>query len=279
MAILLAILSSLGFGHADFLGGLATRRAAAVSVVVTGHTVGLAVVTVAAPLWGSEGGVLGGMLWGAAAGASGVLGLVTLYHALATTRFNIVAPVTALVGAIVPVGYGLVIGERPEVLAWMGVGLALPALLLITTRRGSSGRSDVVVRAAWFGALAGLLFALFGILISNTTEASGLWPLVGARLASLPTVGALALATRRPLLAGGGALRAALAAGFLDMLSNIALLLALQRGLVSLVILISSLYPAFTVVLARVVLHERLTRLQLGGLLLAGAGVALITVA
>jgi drug/metabolite transporter (DMT)-like permease len=219
------------------------------------------------------------MVWGAAAGTAGALGLVTLYHALATTRFSVVAPVTALVGAMVPVGYGLVIGERPEVLAWAGVALALPALLLITAGGGEDRASRVISRGAWLGALAGCLFALYSIFISRTVDASGLWPLVGARLTSVPLLVTLALGTGRPVRAPAPVLRIALVAGFLDMLSNIFLLLALHRGLVSLVILISSLYPAFTVVLARVVIQERITGRQLLGLLLAGAGVALISVA
>lgn len=279
MAILLAILSSVTIGTADFLGGLASRRSPAVSVVATSHLVGLAVVAVAAPLWAWEGSPAGDMLWGAAAGASGAFGLVTLYHALATTRFTVAAPAAALSGAVIPVVFGVAIGERPEALAWAGVVLALPALLLIGGRGDPAGAGSPIRRAAVLGGLAGLLFALFGIFISRAGEASGLWPLVAARLASLPTIGALAFATRRPLLAAGPALPAALAAGFLDMLANILFLLALQRGLVSLVILISALYPAFTVLLARLVLQERMTRPQLGGLLLAGCGVALIAVA
>jgi drug/metabolite transporter (DMT)-like permease len=281
MAVLLAALSSVAFGGADFLGGLTSRRAPAVTVVFTAHLAGLVVVLAVAPLWGSEGALGSAVLWGAAAGASGAAGLVMLYHALATTRFSIAAPAAALFGAVMPVGYGLVIGERPAALAWVGVLVAIPALLLITsTRREDSDavRSGARRAVAW-GALAGFGFALFGIFISRTTDASGLWPLVGARAASIPAMALLALGLRRPLVAAPPVLGAALVVGVADMGANILYLAALHRGLVSLVVVISSLYPAATVLLARMVLNERLTRRQVLGLGLAGLGIALIAAA
>ena len=246
MAILLAVLSSVAFGGADFLGGLTSRRAPAVTVVFTAHLAGLAVMAVATPLWGAEGPLGAAVLWGAGAGASGAIGLVALYHALATTRFSIAAPAAALFGAILPVGYGLMIGDRPTLLAWLGVAVAIPSLLLITaTRRGegSAVRTDAR-RAVFWGALAGLGFALFGIFISRSSVDAGLWPLVGARAASIPVVAALALGLRRPLLATPPALGLALVVGAADMGANILYLAALHRGLISLVVVVGSLYPA-----------------------------------
>lgn len=279
MAIVLAVLSSITIGTADFLGGLTSRRAAAVSVVVTSHLAGLATVILVAPLWGAGEAVTWDLLWGAAAGTSGALGLVTLYHALATTSFAVAAPAAALSGAALPVVFGVAVGERPAALAWVGVALALPALLMITGGRPAADVRSANRRAASLGILAGVLFALFGIFIAQTGEGSGLWPLVAARLASIPAMAMLAIGTRRPLLAAPPALGMALLVGFLDMVANILFLAALHRGLVSLVILISSLYPAFTVLLARIVLGEHMTRIQLAGLLLAGAGIGFIGIA
>ncbi|MBU1866519.1 MAG: DMT family transporter [Actinobacteria bacterium] len=280
MALFLASLSALAFGGADFVGGLASRRAPAVSVVVTAHLAGLAVVLAVAPWWGQGGPGIPDFLWGAAAGAAGGGGLVILYHALATTRFSVSAPAAALLGAALPVVFGVAIGERPATLAWVGVAMALPAILLI----GMAGDGDedapgTTRRAVILGSLAGVLFGLFGILISRTGDTSGIWPLVGARMASLPVLGAVALARGHRLLVSGPVLGVALTVGAADMVANILLLAALHEpGLVSLVLLVSSLYPAGTVVLARMVLDERLNRIQLGGLALAGIGLGLIAV-
>jgi drug/metabolite transporter (DMT)-like permease len=281
MAIVYAVLSAVVFGGADFIGGLATRRAPAVTVVVTSHLAGLAVVGAAAPLWGGAGADASDLLWGAAAGAAGSSGLVIFYHALATTRFTIVAPSAALLGAVVPVAFGLAIGERPEALAWLGVALALPAILLISRMRvDASTPPGIARRALLLGSIAGALFGLFGILISRTADTSGLWPLLGARVASVPTIAVLALVRRRPLIAEGRVLGIAVVAGATDMLANMFLLAGLHEpGLVSMVILISSLYPGFTVLLARLVLEERIGRAQAAGLVMAAAGIALISVA
>jgi drug/metabolite transporter (DMT)-like permease len=280
MAVFLAVLSAAGFGGADFIGGLASRRASAVSVVVTAHLVGLALVALVAPWWGTGGPASADLLWGAAAGAAGAGGLVILYHALATTRFSVAAPAAALLGAVVPLLFGVAIGERPDPVAWVGVALALPAILMIGVSRGE-GEADrpLVRRAILLGGLAGVLFGLFGILISRTADTSGVWPLLGSRLASVPVIAGLALVRGRPLLVEGRGLGLAMMAGAADMTANMLLLAALHEpGLVSLVLLVSSLYPAGTVLLARVVLDERMHRVQIAGLLLAGLGVSLIAV-
>jgi len=281
VAIIFAVLAAATFGAADFIGGLASRRIAAVTVVVTSHVVGLSVVLIVAPLWGSSGAGPADLVWGAAAGAAGAAGLVILYHALATTRFSVAGPAAALAGAIVPVMFGLLIGERPELLAWAGVTLALPAILLISAGGGGdSSLTETNRRALLLGSLAGLLFAFFGVFISRTADTSGLWPLVGARMASIPLMVVVAIGLGRPVLASGRILAVAIAVGAMDMVANIFLLAALHEpGLVSLVILISSLYPGFTVILARLVIDERITRIQLGGLLMAGLGIGMIAVA
>lgn len=278
MAVFLAFLSAAAFGGADFIGGLATRRASALSVVTTAHLIGLVVVLAVAPLWGTGGPAAADLSWGAGAGVSGAAGLVVLYHALATTRFSVAAPAAALLGAVVPVLYGVAAGERPEPIAWAGVALALPAILMIGRAAGDGeAAARVTRRAVLLGSGAGALFGLFGILIAQTADTSGVWPLVGARLASLPAIGAVALLRGRRPWVEGPALPVAMTAGAADMAANILLLAALHEpGLVSLVLLVSSLYPAGTVLLARMVLDERLHPTQIAGLVLAGAGLALI---
>jgi drug/metabolite transporter (DMT)-like permease len=280
VAIVFAVLASAMIGSADFLGGFTARRAPAATVVVTSHLSGLALVLIAALLTGAQGPLAVDIGWGAAAGAAGAIGLVLLYHALATTRIAVAAPAAALTGAIVPVAFGVLVGERPASLAWLGVGLAIPALVLISSGRGVDGKILLhSIRAVAIGTAAGIAFGLFGIFLSRTGDASGLWPLVGARLASIPAISALALGTRRPLVAGPPVLWWALGVGCADMVANIVFLAALQRGLLSLVVVITSLYPGFTILLARLVLREQIARRQGAGLGLAALGIALISVA
>jgi drug/metabolite transporter (DMT)-like permease len=280
VAVLLAVLASAMIGGADFLGGLTARRAPAATVVVTSHFSGLALVLVAAQFISAGGPRAADLGWGALAGAAGAIGLVLLYHALATTRIAVAAPAAALTGAVVPIVFGVMAGERPASVAWFGVTLALPALLMIPSGRGVDGRVLLHSgRALAIGAAAGVAFGFFGIFLSRTGDVSGLWPLVGARLASIPAIAVLALGTRRPLVACPPALWWALAVGLVDMGANILFLAALQRGLLSLVVVITSLYPGFTIVLARVVVHEEMTRRQLVGLSLAATGIVLISLA
>lgn len=278
MPFLLAGLSSLTFGVADFVGGYATRRAPSMSVVFFSQVAGGLGVLIIAPLLdpfpaGTE------VAWGAAAGVAGVIGIVILYHALATLRMAVVAPVTAVVGTGSPVIFGVLIGERPEALAWLGVALALIAVVFIATPGSRSERDRV---GGWlavgYGAAAGFTFGLFGILISRTSEVSGLWPLVGARGASLLTVAVAAFALRRPLVPSAGR-RLSVGAGLLDMAANVMFLIAVRRELLSLVAVIMSMYPASTIALARVVIGERVGRVQSGGLVLAAVGVSLIVLA
>jgi drug/metabolite transporter (DMT)-like permease len=273
MPLLLAGLSSLAFGVADFVGGFVTRRAAAITVVWGGQVVGLAAVAAVAPAFSSGLAADPSLLWGAGAGAAGSLGLVVFYHALATTRISVAAPVAAVVGTALPVLFGVAIGERPAPMAWAGMLLAIPAVVSLSASRRDSGP---VVRAAWLGAIAGAAFALFGILISRTGSDSGMWPLVAARFASVITLGVGALAWGRPLIAPRVHWPLITVSALLDIAGNVLFLVAVRRELLSLVAVIMSLYPAATLALARIVLGERLTGQQWVGVTLAAGAVVLI---
>jgi drug/metabolite transporter (DMT)-like permease len=279
MPILFAGLTSLGYGIADFFGGLATRRAPALSVAVVSQTLGFSVLIVAAPLLGGE-GVWRDFAWGASAGFGGAAAIVVLYHALSRYRIGVVAPVAALVSAVIPVVFGVAVGERPAPIAWIGIALALPAILLVTADHGKEHEDRrEVLRGMALGALAGVGFALFFVLISRAGDDAGLWPLVGARAVSIPAMVVAALIGRVPLTVPRKAAAPTVAAGFLDMSANIFFLLAVQRGFLSLVSVISSLYPGATLVLARTVLKERIIPLQGLGLVLAAVAVSLIAIA
>ena len=275
MVIVLALSSALVYGAADFCGGLAARRSAVLAVVGVSQLAGLLALLLLLP-------VLGGRptptdaLWGAAAGLAGALGLAVFYRALAAGVMSIVAPVTAVCAATVPVVVGLATGESLQLAAVLGIVLALTAVGLVAAEGGRPSLRSA--RQAGLGAalLAGTAFGLFFVLLDQPSEGSGLWPLVPARAASLLLVLVAAGASgSRPRLAAG-ALPLVVLAGVLDMAANALFLLAAREGLLAVAGVLASLYPVSTVLLAQVVLQERLHRSQLLGLGAAVGAVALI---
>ncbi|NUP01915.1 MAG: EamA family transporter [Nonomuraea sp.] len=274
-AVILATACAVVYGTADFFGGLASRRSQVLSVVALSQLAGLALILVLLPLL--PGAVsASALLWGLLAGLSGAAGLALFYRALATGVMSVVAPTTAATSAALPVLYGLATGERPAFWALAGVVLALGSIVLISRDR-SAGRGSVVSVLVSLAAGAG--FGGFFILLAVAPSDAGLWPLVGARMSSVTVVVLLALVTRRSLRPGAGSLRVILAAGALDMAANVLFLLAQRQGLLSLVAVLVSLYPASTLLLARQVLGERLRGVQIAGVACALAAVTLIAVA
>ncbi|GAB2935312.1 EamA family transporter [Nonomuraea fastidiosa] len=276
MTVILATACAIVYGTADFFGGLATRRSRVLSVVVLSQTAGLALILVLLPLLPGAYGTLA-LSWGLAAGLAGAAGLVLFYRALATGVMSVVAPTTAVTSAALPVVFGLATGDRPGVQALVGVALALGAVLLVSQE--GKGGGQVTPRSVLVSLAAGAGFGGFFILLSMAPDDSGLWPLVGARLSSVSVVALLALLTGRGLRPGAGSLPVIVAAGVLDMTANVLYLLAQRDGLLSLVAVLVSLYPASTLVLANRVLGERLRAVQIAGVVCALAAVALIAVA
>ena len=182
--------------------------------------------------------------------------------------------VAALAGAALPVFFGVLIGERPEILTWIGVAVALPAILLLTIERGDG--KGAVMKSLRTGIIAGLGFGGFFILLSRTGDDSGIWPLVAARTASVPFLLILTKIRRMPLTLTRGSVKTTLGAGILDMVANVFYLLASRSGLLITAAVITALYPAPTVLLQRLVLKERLSVVRLAGLALALTGIALI---
>ncbi|HEY9595348.1 MAG TPA: EamA family transporter, partial [Spirochaetia bacterium] len=189
----------------------------------------------------------------------------------------VVSPVAAVVGTIIPVLLGVFAGDRPDVLAWVGIGLAVPAIALLGGGSLSSAKASTLRRALLMGAVAGLGFGLFFFAISRTTHASGLWPLLSARFTTMSLVLLFGLVTRRRLLPRREGLGFIVLSGALDMSANIAFLLASRVGMLSLVAVVTSLYPGPTVILAAVFFRERMSAPRIAGLVLALVGVALIS--
>jgi drug/metabolite transporter (DMT)-like permease len=279
VAVFLGLAVAASYGAADFFGGLASKRATSWSVVLLAQYVGLAFLTLLllADRHASPTGA--DLVLGAAASSVGVIGVGLLYLGLARGPMGVVAPITAVGSAVVPVAWGLLSGERPAVLALAGVGLALVAVVLVARTTDEEtvpatariARSTLVVAVA-----AGLAFGMVFVLLSHTGDDSGFWPLLSGRLASTTALLVVLAVLRRPMVPGGDTRPIVVLAGVFDVGANALFLLASREGLLSLVSVLSSLYPAITVVLARVVLHERLLRHQLAGLALALLGVALI---
>ena len=275
MAVLLALASAVVYGAADFCGGLAARRATAFAVVALSQLVGLAAL---APLLPWLGGDPAGtdLAWGAAAGLAGATGLVLFYRALAAGVMSVVAPVTAVSAAALPVLGGLLLGERIGPWAVAGIALALVAVVLVAAEDGL-GSLRTARPVDLLPALAsGVAFGLFFVLLDRTREAAELSPLVAARAVSVLAVVLVARLAARPLSVPRGALPVVVLAGVGDMTANALFLLAAQQGQLAITGILASLYPVSTVVLAQVVLRERLVATQAAGLAAAGAAVVLI---
>jgi drug/metabolite transporter (DMT)-like permease len=217
--------------------------------------------------------------WGAVGGVTGALGLIAFYRAMGDGPMSVVAPITALLTGIVPVVAGLGFGERPSAIAWFGVALALVAIALVTRSPAPATADEArqmrgtFVRAVAAGTMFGLAFVAF----SRPGDVAGMWPLLGSRLASLPVLAALVVVTGTGVAVPVAARRTVIAAGLLDMLANVLVLEAFTRGLLTLVSVVTALYPATTLILARLVLGERVRREQMAGLAVALVAVILIS--
>jgi drug/metabolite transporter (DMT)-like permease len=276
MTALLSLLSALLYGSADFAGGLASRRNSVFSVMLLSQAAGLVAAFVVAPLLGSRAPGLADLGWGFLAGLTGSVGLAFLYRGLAEHQAAIVSPLSALGGAILPAAFGAALGERPSALALIGAGLCLPAILLLSYERSEAKNRPELRASIAHGLAAGAGFGCFFIFISRSSPLSGLWPLVASRGASMAATGLLIAVGRKGLAVRGRDRPIALLAGAADMGANICFLLASRSGLLILVTLITSLFPAPTVILARVFQGQRISAPRAAGMAFALAGVALI---
>jgi drug/metabolite transporter (DMT)-like permease len=276
VAVVLALASALVYGAADFCGGMASRRATAFVVVALSQAAGLVALLAVLPVVGGS-PTSADLAWGAAAGLAGSGGLVLFYRALAAGVMSVVAPVTALTAAAVPVLVGLVLGERLAPWAAVGIALALVAVVLVAAEGGlptvRTARSAGLLPAL----AAGLGFGVFFVLLDRTSPESTLWPLLASRSVSVVLVLVLGLAVRASLRIHGRTTMLVVLAGVLDMAANALFLVATQQGQLAITGVLASLYPVSTVVLAQMVLRERLVRVQVAGLATAAVAVVLIS--
>ncbi|MGX4690845.1 EamA family transporter [Streptomyces sp. JNUCC 63] len=274
IALLLALGSSLAYGCADFLGGLGARKAHVLRTVMVAAPASLAVELLLWPVLGASfsPAALG---WGAASGVASAAAFALLYRTLAIGPMNVLSPVTALVSAALPVVVGLLQGEHLAAAGLVGLPLALVAVVLVSAGHGAgSVRPSRTALLLAFG--AGTAIALQLVFLHQAPSDSGVAPLiVGRAVSSAVTLTAAALVHRR-LGSERPAYAMSAAAGVLDSVANLLFLLAVRSGDLTVVAVVTALYPAGTVLLARCVLAERIHRCQLVGLGTAAVAVSLL---
>jgi drug/metabolite transporter (DMT)-like permease len=277
LTAVLAIASALLVGGADFVGGFLSRTVSPVRVTALAQLIGLALALPAAMVVHSERVTGHDVAWAAGSGIAVGVGLVVFYTAMTRGMISLVAPITAVTGAVVPVVYALGSGERPGSAAIAGIVLAIAAILLV-----SLAPADATPPAAGIGAIplalaAGVLFGLFFVCLARVHEDAGMWPVAISRVSSAGVVILLALGATRGLEVPRAVVPRIALIGALEVGAATTLLLALQRGPVSVASVLASLYPVTTTFLAALVLRERLRGLQLVGVALALVAVALIS--
>jgi drug/metabolite transporter (DMT)-like permease len=284
MVILLGLAAAVLYGSGDFLGGLATRRAHVLAVLTVANTAAVIVALAVAALSPGSASLVG-LAWGISAGLTGGLGLIIFYIGLAAGPMSVVAPVSGLVSTILPVGVALAEGERPGFGVYAGALLCLVAVVLASSASTTStvpgaGRASRR-RAIAYGVTSGVLFGLFFLFIRNAGQSGAFWPVAAGRLGELAIVLIAGAVLGRPLLPRAMSARpllAAAAAGVIDVVANICYVAATRTGMFGLAVVLASLYPGVTVLLARVVLGERLRWVQRIGLVLAAIGILLVAV-
>jgi drug/metabolite transporter (DMT)-like permease len=320
VVIMFALAAAVLYGSADFLGGAATRRSRALSVASVSVPAG-ALVMLAPALVAGGAAPTAGLGWALAAGAVGAVGLIVFYAGLASGPMSVVAPVSALVSTVIPVGVAVASGERLGGPVYAGAVLCLVAIVLVSVERGrpaappatgqraghrqpatgqraghrqpagpawqavTAGRArrlghHPALRGVVYGIACGAMFGIFYVFLRNAGSSGVFWPVCVARLANTAVVFTACMLAGVRLVgreASARVLAASAASGVLDAAANLCYVLATRAGLFGIAAVLTSLYPGITVLLARVVLGERMHPVQRAGLLLAAFGVALVT--
>jgi drug/metabolite transporter (DMT)-like permease len=263
--VLLSLVAALAYGLSDFLGGVFSRRASVWPVALTA-CLGAAVGTLVLALVRPGDPTLADLGWGLLAGVGSGSGTAFLYRGFAAGRMGVVAPVSAVGATVLPAAVGLGLGERPSALVWSGLVVALPGIWLVAREPVTEGAPGGLAAGLLDGVLAGLGFGLLFVALGQVPDGAGFWPVMATQVVSCLAVAAAAL-----LLGGDPVPRrrqewGGLVAGVLATVAVVGFLVARQHGLLSVSAVLTSLYPAFTVLLATLLLGERLHRAQVLGL-------------
>lgn len=277
MAIALALMSALAYGTSDFAAGLASRSFDAGPVTGVAQVLGLLTAGVAVILFPGTGPSGSVLEWGALSGVGSALGTLSLYRGLSAARMSAVATVSAVLTAVIPVIVGLALGNRLRIAAVVGIALAIPAIAMVSWQR-STNESRSARAGLMYGCLAGLGFALLFVALDRAGTHAGAWPLIPGQFVSVLLVAPFAL---RGVRSSGRPSRHAamltLGAGVLSGAANLLFLAATGHGQLAIVAVLTALYPAVTVILARVLIAEHWTRMQAVGLFSAAAAIVLVT--
>jgi drug/metabolite transporter (DMT)-like permease len=281
LSVLYGILSAGTWGAADFIGGLASKRTSPYRVLFLAEIAGLIPFVVIALLLGEKVPSLGDMLLGAGSSLIGLSGLLLLYRALADGQMTIAAPVSALFAAVIPVVFGFFALGAPSPATLLGFGLAFIAVWLISQTDATDWRSSLKglrgLADLRLPLLSGLFFGLYFLVIHRATLHAFFWPLVAARFAGFTAFGLFALITRQPALPPREVWGLCIVNGVIDIGGNGFYILAAQAGRIDVAAVLGALYPASTVLLAWIVLKEKINWLQAFGVLLAFAAIILFT--
>lgn len=278
MAVLIALLAACTYGTADYLGGHATKKMSAMVVTFAGQLAGMAVLAVATWLSGVPAPAASDWAWSALAGVAGSTGLLAFYTAMSSGYMTVVAPITAVMNALIPITVGFALGERPGLAALVGMPLALVAVALVSDVLGPFHRR-APARVVMLGALGGAGFGMILVFLHQTSDGSGMWPVLIMRFVSTPWMIVLIAATRPSFGAVGSHKALVIGSGVLDSLANWFYVLAVRDGLLSVVSVIVTLYPATTMALAVAIDKERIHRPQAIGVGLAAVALVLIALA
>lgn len=272
MVVLLSLVAALAYGLSDFVGGLASRRTSAWPVAFVGTSSALVGAVVLALVTGGS-PTTPDLAWGAVAGVGTGAGGAFLYRGLAAGRMGVVAPISAVGAALVPVTVGVLTGERPEPLVWLGFAAAVPGIWFVSREPGEQGD---IAAGITDGVLAGLGFGMLFAAMGQVPESAGFWPLALAQAVGAVCVAVTATALGGRWLPDHASQAWGVLAGLLATAAVVAFLLATQTGLLTVASVVTSLYPAVTIVLAALVLREHIHRAQAVGLALCGVAVALV---
>ena len=274
-ALLLALLAALGYGSSDFAAGIGGRRTSVGGVVVAQQPVAALATVVVWALFASSSPTAAALGWGALSGLGNGFGTVVLYRGLAVARMSVVASLSAVLAAVIPAAVGIALGDRLSVPEAAGLILAVPAIALVSLAAGSEGGRRPGIRE---GLIAGAMFGFFFVALDRAGTASGAWPLLPGEAVTLAIAIPLGLAMSRGEVRRRAAIPYGAAAGVLGAIATAAFFYAAGHGDLSLVAVLTALYPAVTIVLARLVLSERWSRSQGLGLVAAAASVVLISI-
>jgi drug/metabolite transporter (DMT)-like permease len=272
MAVILALLGAALYGVADFAGGLASRRTSPWAVAFVAALSGALLVFVVSPFLAFD-PTRADLFWGAAGGIGAGIGTGFLYRGLAAGRMGVVAPISGVGAAVVPVAVAFAVGERPDALVWFGIAAALPGIWLVarSPESGPAGTGGVLD-----GVLAGLGFGCQFAALSQVSADGGLLPLGVNQLVAAVVVALLATGARAAWVPRDRAPLAGAVCGVLGLGATAAFLVARHEGSITVAAVLSGLYPAFTILLAATVLREHIRRSQALGLALCGVAVALV---